>query len=141
MSVWAEISLPSCSQGKQAVHVELQREAPSGQTLEHMNSLGYSWNPKNWGPGSGMPSGGILTSTVPGTVWGWDGVLHRFETMTFKETLQPAVDYTGSGRDRPFRWSDKGLLPCGHPTIEKTGRLSRTDIYFACSMPCRLTIA
>jgi len=26
-----------------------------GMTLAHMNSLGYAWNPRNWGPGSGMP--------------------------------------------------------------------------------------
>src|SRR5262252_2049601 len=47
-------------------------KAPSGQTLAHMNELGYSWNAANWGPGSGMPSAGILSATVPGSVWGWD---------------------------------------------------------------------
>jgi len=72
-------------------------KAASGLTREHMNSLGYSWNEKNWAPGSGMPPAGILTVTVPGTVWGWDEVLHRFGTMTFKETLQPAVDYAENG--------------------------------------------
>ena len=51
----------------------------------------------NWGPGSGMPGGGILTVTVPGSVWGWDEVLRRFGTMTFKETLQPAIDYAEQG--------------------------------------------
>src|SRR5438093_11431708 len=61
-------------------------KAPSGQTLAHMSSLGYSWDAMNWGPGSGMPTG-ILAVTVPGSVWGWDEVLHRFGTMTFKETL------------------------------------------------------
>ena len=70
---------------------------PSGQTLAHRNELGYSWNPANWGPGSGMPSAGILSATVPGSVWGWDEVLHRFGTMTFKETLQSAVDYADNG--------------------------------------------
>jgi gamma-glutamyltranspeptidase/glutathione hydrolase len=35
--------------------------APSGLSLARMNSLGYKWNPANYGPGSGMPSGGILT--------------------------------------------------------------------------------
>src|SRR5207247_3435831 len=39
--------------------------APSGLTLAHMNSLGYKANPADFGPGSGMPSGGILTVTVP----------------------------------------------------------------------------
>src|SRR6266850_4778297 len=71
--------------------------APTGATVEHFNSLGYQWNPKNWGPGSGMPSYGILTVTVPGTVWGWDAVLTRFGKKTFKEVLQPAVDYAENG--------------------------------------------
>src|SRR5262245_65105892 len=26
-------------------------KAPSGQTLARMNSLGYQWNSKDWGPG------------------------------------------------------------------------------------------
>src|SRR5438132_249440 len=35
--------------------------APSGLTLARMNALGYEWNRARFGPGSGMPSGGILT--------------------------------------------------------------------------------
>jgi gamma-glutamyltranspeptidase/glutathione hydrolase len=88
-------------------------KAPSGQTLARMNALGYSWNPKNWGPGSGMPAAGILTSTVPGTVWGWDEVLHRFGTMTFKETLQPAVDYAEQGFPVSERIANDWRLPKG----------------------------
>ena len=72
-------------------------KAPSGQTLARMYGLGYRWDPKDWGPGSGMPSRGILTVTVPGAVWGWEEVLRRFGTMTFKETLQPAIDYAEQG--------------------------------------------
>src|SRR5205823_1777504 len=41
--------------------------APTGATLDHYNELGYSYNPSNWGPGSGMPGYGILTVTVPGS--------------------------------------------------------------------------
>jgi len=87
--------------------------APSGQTLARMNSLGYSWNPRNWGPGSGMPSGGILSVTVPGTVWGWDEVLHRFGTMTLKETLQPAIDYAEIGFPVSERIANDWRLPRG----------------------------
>jgi gamma-glutamyltranspeptidase/glutathione hydrolase len=72
-------------------------KAPTGQTLARMNALGYTWNPKNWAPGSGMPGYGILTVTVPGTAWGWDEVLRRFGTMSLKETLQPAIDYAETG--------------------------------------------
>src|SRR5256885_12693440 len=58
--------------------------APAGLTLAHMNSLGYKANPSNFGPGSGMPSGGILTVTVPGSLWGWQEALTRFGTRTFR---------------------------------------------------------
>src|SRR5579871_42326 len=71
--------------------------APSGLTLSFMNGLGYKWNPANYGPGSGMPSGGILTVTVPGSLWGWQEVLDRFGSMSFKEVLQPAIDYAENG--------------------------------------------
>jgi gamma-glutamyltranspeptidase/glutathione hydrolase len=71
--------------------------SPSGETLAHLNALGYQWNPKNFGPGSGMPSGGILTVTVPGSLWGWQEVLDKFGTMKFRQVLQPAVDYADNG--------------------------------------------
>ncbi|HTU71347.1 MAG TPA: gamma-glutamyltransferase family protein [Candidatus Baltobacteraceae bacterium] len=72
-------------------------EAPSGATIARMNALGYHYDPKNWGPGSGMPSGGILDVTVPGSVWGWDEVLRRFGRMKFAQVLQPAIDYAQNG--------------------------------------------
>jgi gamma-glutamyltranspeptidase/glutathione hydrolase len=71
--------------------------APSGATLARYGSLGYRADPRNWGPGSGMPGGGILTVTVPGSAWGWEEALQRFGKLTFKEVLQPAVDYADNG--------------------------------------------
>src|SRR6202789_3354121 len=71
--------------------------APTGATLAHMNSLGYLWDSANWGPGSGMPSGGILDVTVPGSLWGWQEVRDRFGTMRFKEVLEPAIEYAENG--------------------------------------------
>lgn len=71
--------------------------APTGATLAHYNALGYRVDPENWGPRSGMPARGILTVTVPGTVWGWDEVLKRFGKLTFKEVLAPAIDYADKG--------------------------------------------
>ena len=44
-----------------------------------------------------MPGGGILTVTVPGSLWGWQEVLDRFGKLTFKEVLQPAIDYADNG--------------------------------------------
>jgi len=71
--------------------------APTGATVERFNQLGYHWNPRNWGPMSGMPGYGILPVTVPGTVWGWQSALKRFGRLTFKEVLEPAVRYAQDG--------------------------------------------
>jgi gamma-glutamyltranspeptidase / glutathione hydrolase len=88
---------------------------PSGATLAHMNELGYKADPKNGGPGSGMPNGGILTVTVPGSVWGWQDALTRFGTKTFKEVLQPAIDYAEQGfpisEEIASGWRMKNALP------------------------------
>lgn len=71
--------------------------APTGATVEHFNALGYHWDPKNWGPMSGMPASGILPVTVPGAVWGWQEVLKRFGKLTLKQVLDPAVQYAQNG--------------------------------------------
>jgi len=70
--------------------------APTGLTLQRMNSLGYQWN-HSPAPGAGMPPAGILTVTVPGSLWGWQEVLDRFGTMSFREVLEPAIDYAENG--------------------------------------------
>jgi gamma-glutamyltranspeptidase / glutathione hydrolase len=46
---------------------------------------------------TGMPQSGILSVTVPGTVDGWDQLLKRAGTMTFKDALQPAIQYAEEG--------------------------------------------
>jgi gamma-glutamyltranspeptidase/glutathione hydrolase len=88
-------------------------KAPSGATVARMKKLGYVWNPSNWGPGSGMPEGGILAVTVPGAVWGWDEVQRRFGSLTFKETLQPAIDYAEQGFPISERIAHDWELPKG----------------------------
>lgn len=85
--------------------------APSGQTVTRMNGLGYSWDTHDWGPGSGMPPGGILTVTVPGAVWGWAEIQNRFGTLTFKQTLQPAIDYAEQGFPISERIAHDWVLP------------------------------
>jgi gamma-glutamyltranspeptidase / glutathione hydrolase len=89
--------------------------APSGATLEHLNALGYQWNPRNWGPASGMPVSGILPVTVPGTVWGWQAALRRFGTLTFKEVLAPAVQYAENGFPVSERIANDWKLPNALP--------------------------
>lgn len=71
--------------------------APTGATLEHFNELGYRWDSGDWGPASGMPHSGIMSVTVPGTVWGWQAALERFGKFTFKEDLEPAAEYAQNG--------------------------------------------
>jgi gamma-glutamyltranspeptidase/glutathione hydrolase len=89
--------------------------APTGQTVARMNGLGYSWDAKNWGPGSGMPVSGILNVTVPGAAWGWDEVQRRFGALTFKQTLQPAIDYAQQGFPISERIASEWILPNGLP--------------------------
>jgi gamma-glutamyltranspeptidase/glutathione hydrolase len=91
--------------------------APSGATPEHFASLGYRADPKNWGTGSGMPQGGILPVTVPGTVWGWDAMLKRFGTKSLKEMLAPAAAYAEEGFPVSERIADDWRLPKALPTV------------------------
>ncbi len=99
-----------------AVHVlDASGTAPSGATLAHMTALGYTYNPKQWGPGSGMPDGGILDVTVPGAAWGWDEVLHRYGTMKLSRVLAPAIDYAANGFPLSERIAHEWQLPNALP--------------------------
>jgi gamma-glutamyltranspeptidase / glutathione hydrolase len=93
-------------------------KAPTGATLARFNALGYRWNPKNWGPTSGMPPGGILPVTVPGAVWGWQAALKRFGKLTFKEVLEPAAEYAQHGFAVSERIAHEWQLPNALP-LEK----------------------
>ena len=89
--------------------------APSGATVKHLGELGYSWDPKNWGPASGMPMNGILPVTVPGVVWGWEAVLKRFGKLHFKEVLEPAAQYAQNGFPISERIAHDWRLPNALP--------------------------
>jgi gamma-glutamyltranspeptidase / glutathione hydrolase len=92
-------------------------QAPSGATVEHLNALGYRWDPANWGPGSGMPVYGILPVTVPGSLWGWEEVLKRFGKRTFKEVLEPAARYAENGFPVSERIAHDWRIPPALPLI------------------------
>jgi gamma-glutamyltranspeptidase/glutathione hydrolase len=85
--------------------------AASGQTLAFMNAKGYRADPANWGPQSGMPARGILTVTVPGAAWGWQEVLDRYGSMTFRQVLEPAATYASEGVALPERTAHDWQLP------------------------------
>jgi len=89
--------------------------APSGATVERFNKLGYRWDPKNYGPSSGMPIWGILPVTVPGTPWGWQEALRRFGTLTFKQVLEPARLYALNGFPVSERAAHDWQLPNALP--------------------------
>ena len=89
--------------------------APSGATLARMNALGYAVDPKRWGPGSGMPSGGILDVTVPGAAWGWDEMVRRYGTMKLARVLAPAIDYAANGFPLSERIAHDWTLPNALP--------------------------
>jgi gamma-glutamyltranspeptidase/glutathione hydrolase len=50
-----------------------------------------------------MPEFGILTVDIPGAVDGWDQLLDRAGTMSFKQVLQPAIELAEQG----FPWSQR----------------------------------
>jgi len=86
-------------------------KAPSGETIEFLNAHGYRADPANWGPGSGMPQRGILSATVPGAAWGWQEVLDKYGTMTFKDVLEPAATYASEGVPIAERAANDWRLP------------------------------
>jgi gamma-glutamyltranspeptidase / glutathione hydrolase len=92
--------------------------APTGATVERFNKLGYRWDPKNWGPMSGMPEHGILPVTVPGAVWGWQAALNRFGKLTFKEVLESAARYAQNGFPVSERIAHDWRLPNALPLKE-----------------------
>jgi gamma-glutamyltranspeptidase/glutathione hydrolase len=89
--------------------------APTGATPDQFAKLGYHAEAANWGPGSGMPRGGILSVTVPGSVWGWEAVLKRFGTMSFKRVLAPAEAYAREGFPVSQRIASDWELPPALP--------------------------
>ena len=89
--------------------------APSGETIARMHALGYAYDPARWGPGSGMPPGGILDVTVPGSAWGWDEVLRRYGKLKLARVLQPAIDYAQNGYPVSERIARTWRLPDALP--------------------------
>ena len=71
--------------------------------LYALNSAG--WAPKGWTPGfftdtlkvTRVPNSGVNAATVPGAVAGYDALLSRFGTVTFKQALERAARIAEEG--------------------------------------------
>jgi gamma-glutamyltranspeptidase/glutathione hydrolase len=113
------------ARGRKVYVLNASGTAPTGATVERFNELGYHWDSKNWGPGSGIPVHGILPVTVPGAAWGWQEVLRRFGTMTFKQVLVPAIQYAEHGFPVSERIAHDWRLPKALPL---RGRCTQLDL-------------
>ncbi len=67
---------------KKLIALNASGRAPTGATPGHLAERGFAKQ---------MPEHGIDSATVPGAVDGWDALLKRAGTMTFKQTLEPAA--------------------------------------------------
>jgi gamma-glutamyltranspeptidase/glutathione hydrolase len=67
---------------KKLIALNASGRSPSGATPSHLAERGFAKQ---------MPQHGIDSATVPGAVDGWDALLKRAGTMTFKQTLEPAA--------------------------------------------------
>jgi gamma-glutamyltranspeptidase/glutathione hydrolase len=71
--------------------------------LYALNSAG--WAPKGWTPefftntlkATRVPNSGVNAATVPGAVAGYDALMSRFGTMTFKQTFERAARLADEG--------------------------------------------
>jgi len=95
---------------KKLYQINASGKAPTGATPARYEGLGWRCT-VDTGPGCGMPANGILAVTVPGTVDGWDQLLKRFGTMTFKQVLQPAFEYAEYGFPVSERISHEWTIP------------------------------
>lgn len=71
--------------------------------LYALNSAG--WAPKGWTPefftdtlkATRVPNSGVNAATVPGAIAGYDALMSRFGTMTFKQTFERAARLADEG--------------------------------------------
>jgi gamma-glutamyltranspeptidase/glutathione hydrolase len=76
---------------------------PRDKKLYALNSAG--WAPSGWTPEfftsqlkvRSIPNSGVNAATVPGAVSGYDALLKRFGTLTFKETFESAAQIAEQG--------------------------------------------
>jgi gamma-glutamyltranspeptidase/glutathione hydrolase len=75
---------------KKLYQISANGPSPKKFTRELFALNGYNVGPNASGVYGGPGTTGIYSAMVPGSVDGWDKLLKRFGTMTFKEVLEPA---------------------------------------------------
>ncbi len=73
---------------KRLIALNASGRAPSGATPAHLAERGFRDH---------VPQHGIDSVTVPGAVDGWDALLKRAGTLSFRETLEPAAQLAEQG--------------------------------------------
>lgn len=61
--------------------------SPRNASIEGYKRLGFTK----------MPLYGLFSITVPGALAGWEALLERFGTLSFREVLEPAITYARNG--------------------------------------------
>jgi gamma-glutamyltranspeptidase/glutathione hydrolase len=98
--------------------------------LYALNAAG--WAPAEWTPAffterlkvTRVPGNGVNAATVPGAIAGYDALLSRFGTLTFKQTFERAARIAEEGwglaerRHADLRGATKGLM--GDPDSKQT---------------------
>ncbi len=82
---------------KRLYEISANGPSPKHYTPEVFALNGFDLNPNADNVYGGPPSTGIFAAMVPGSVDGWDQMLKRFGTLTFKEVLEPARKYAYEG--------------------------------------------
>jgi len=97
--------------------------APSSATLDFFQEQGYTV----------MPETGLLTTTIPGAIAGWQAALEKYGTMSLDRLLPKAIDYAEHGFPVYFELQDtmrgrRNFLeqsPAASETFFKAGKLPR----------------
>ena len=103
---------------KRLYEISANGPSPHNYTPEIFAANGFDLSGPPYGT---APSIGIFSGMVPGGPDGWDKMLKRFGTMTFKEVLEPARKYAFEGFPvhevlaNSFRGSKNNLCATGEP--------------------------
>jgi|MudIll2142460700_1097286.scaffolds.fasta_scaffold16346_1 gamma-glutamyltranspeptidase/glutathione hydrolase len=82
---------------KQLYQISANGPSPKNYTPATFAANGFDLSKQPNGTYRNPPTSGIFAAPVSGSVDGWDKLLKRFGTLTFKEVLEPARKYAFEG--------------------------------------------